>query len=102
MEKIHTLDSRPARAVVELDALEPTFEDERIQAAIETLKPTDREALTLVAADGLTHREAALILGIRENTFTVRFQRARQRFRLALSTQGITQHHEASATGGPS
>jgi len=81
------------------------FDDDRVQAAIDALKPEDREALTLVAADCLTHREAALILDIRENTFTVRFQRARRRFREELHKQGITSatlETTAHANGGAS
>lgn len=63
---------------------EASIDSDRLRAAIQTLSDSDREVLALVTADGLSHREAAQVLGVRENTFTVRYQRARRRLRAAL------------------
>ncbi len=74
--------------------LEPT--DERVLGALQRLKDDDREALTLVAWDGLSHRDASRVLGIRETTFTVRLHRARRRFIRALG-DGDPGHHPSTA-----
>jgi RNA polymerase sigma-70 factor (ECF subfamily) len=39
----------------------------------------DREALMLVAWDGLDHRDAATVMGCSTSAFTVRLHRARRR-----------------------
>jgi RNA polymerase sigma-70 factor (ECF subfamily) len=48
-------------------------------AALEQLSPMDREALTLLAWDGLDTRQAAEALGISLVAFAVRLHRARKR-----------------------
>ncbi len=53
--------------------------------ALLALSEADREALTLIAWDGLSHREAAQALGVREGTFAVRLLRARRRLAQALA-----------------
>ena len=55
-----------------------------VGAALAVLSDTDREALLLTAWEGLTHREAARVLGVREATFTVRLHRAKRRLGRAL------------------
>ena len=58
--------------------------------ALETLAnlPTaDREAILLVAWDGLTPDEAATVLGCRPGTLRTRLYRARQRLEQATSTR---------------
>lgn len=57
----------------------------RLAEALLSLSETDREALTLTAWDGLSHREAAQALGVRESTFGVRLFRARRRLERALA-----------------
>lgn len=52
---------------------------ERCLAALASLSTTDRELLLLVAWEGLTTEQAAAVLGISRNTFSVRLHRARQR-----------------------
>ncbi len=49
----------------------------------------DREALLLVAWDGLTTEQAAEVLGCRPGTLRMRLHRARVRIEAALSTNGI-------------
>ncbi len=54
-------------------------ERERCLAALADLSDTDREALLLIAWEGLTADQAAQVLGISRNAFGVRLHRARQR-----------------------
>ncbi len=49
-----------------------------------TLTAADREVLALVAFDGLAPAQAAVVLGCRRSTFTMRLTRARRRLRAAL------------------
>jgi RNA polymerase sigma factor (sigma-70 family) len=49
-----------------------------------SLNAADREVLALVAFDGLTGDEAAVVLGCRRSTFSMRLARARRRLRHAL------------------
>ena len=53
-------------------------------AALADLSETDREALLLVAWEGLTHDQAAAVLGLTRNAFSVRLHRARQRLARSL------------------
>jgi len=55
-----------------------------IEALLSLAEP-DREALTLIAWDGLSHREAAEVLGVKASTFGVRLHRARRRLKHALA-----------------
>lgn len=57
----------------------------RLADALLALSETDREALTLIAWDGLSQREAAQALGVREGTFAVRLFRARRRLQRSLT-----------------
>jgi RNA polymerase sigma-70 factor (ECF subfamily) len=62
------------------DRLE-TGDDARLTAALARLAPKDREALTLIAWDGLQPHEAALVLCESAGAFRVRLHRARRRLR---------------------
>lgn len=53
--------------------------------AFSRLAGADRECLALVAWDGLTPAQAAAVLGISANAFSVRLHRARRRLRTALT-----------------
>jgi RNA polymerase sigma-70 factor, ECF subfamily len=59
--------------------------------ALLELSELDREALTLIAWDGLSHREAAEALGVREGTFAVRLLRARRRLARQLGRTPVRQ-----------
>lgn len=48
--------------------------------ALQQLSDTDREVLLLVGWDGLTHEQAAKVLGMNKSSFTKRLARARHRF----------------------
>jgi RNA polymerase sigma-70 factor, ECF subfamily len=60
----------------------------RIRAAMEQLRGTDREALQLVVWDGLSHAEAARVLGCTANAVALRVRKARSRLRTLLSDDG--------------
>jgi len=62
----------------------PVLADRRLEDALANLSDSDREALLLIAWEGLTHRDAARVLGVREATFTVRLHRAKRRLGRAL------------------
>ena len=57
-------------------------------AALAALSEREREALLLVAWDGLDHRAAAAVAGCSVRAFTVRLQRARQRLTVLLDETG--------------
>src|ERR1700735_1025761 len=57
----------------------------RVRAAVEQLRPADRAALQLVAWDGLSHAEAAQVLGCTPNAVALRIHKAKARLRDILS-----------------
>jgi RNA polymerase sigma factor (sigma-70 family) len=57
----------------------------RVRAALVALKPRDRESVYLVLWDGLSHAEAAEVLGCSVNALAVRLHRARSRLRARLA-----------------
>ena len=61
---------------------------DRVRALITRLRPADREVLRLVFWEGLSHEEAAQVLGCSVNAVAVRVHRARARLaeQLALSS----------------
>lgn len=60
----------------------------QVHAAMEKLKPADREVLQLVIWDGLSHAEAAQVLGCTANAVALRLHKARSRLRNILSPSG--------------
>ena len=70
----------------EIDATEQEGPDPELLAAIRRLPIREREALMLVAWDGLDHRRAALAAGCTQSTFRVRLHRARRRLIRELSS----------------
>lgn len=55
-----------------------------VRDAIERLRPADREVLRLVMWEGLTHAEAAQVLGCSTNAVAVRLHKARKRLQAEL------------------
>ena len=53
--------------------------DRGLAAAFAHLSEREREAICLVAWEGLTHEDAARVVGCNTNTFTVRVSRARKK-----------------------
>lgn len=71
-----------------IDAAGPEHEvlaRQEMLSALRRLSPEEREALLLIAWDGLTHDQAADVLGITTNAFAARVSRARKRLTTALS-----------------
>ncbi|RLV47759.1 RNA polymerase sigma factor [Nocardioides mangrovicus] len=65
------------------------------------LTEVDREALLLIAWEGLSARQAAVVLGITPNAFSVRVHRARSRLEdLAQTSSPITGTHLMTITEG--
>jgi RNA polymerase sigma factor (sigma-70 family) len=72
------------------DSSERTLTDrELVQAAVARLKPSDRDVLSLVLWERLSHSEAAQVLGCSANAVGLRLHKARSRLRqeLALDQQ---------------
>jgi RNA polymerase sigma factor (sigma-70 family) len=61
--------------------------DSALTDALATLGERDREALMLVAWEGLSHREGAQAMGCTTAAFTVRVYRARRRLQHALARE---------------
>jgi RNA polymerase sigma-70 factor, ECF subfamily len=78
----------------------PACPDAGLREALAGLSERDREALLLVAWDGLNNREAAKVLGCSAQTFAVRLHRARARLAAALRADAppTTNHSEGMAT----
>ena len=81
--------SRRRTAPDEVPATSPAPEirslDPELDRALRALRPSDREALLLVAWEDLTAAQAADALGISATAFRVRLFRARRRLRAALT-----------------
>lgn len=60
-----------------------------VEAAIEQLNDREREAILLVAWDGLTPADAALVVGCSGSTFRMRLSRGRRRLRVLLRNPEI-------------
>ncbi|HEX2295097.1 MAG TPA: sigma-70 family RNA polymerase sigma factor [Actinomycetota bacterium] len=74
-------EARPERAGDPASAL---HDREALADAFASLRPRDREVLTLVALDGLDVGRAAVVLGCTPATLSVRLHRARRRLARAL------------------
>ena len=92
------------------DPGEPESTDGRVLGALSVLKERDREALTLVAWDGLTPAEAAAVLGEPSARFRQRLHRAGRRLRAELADERAAEsrreelaalRHDHAHTGGP-
>jgi RNA polymerase sigma factor (sigma-70 family) len=68
----------------EEEAMAGTFDD-RLEGALHRLAPELRAVLQATVLDGLTVREAAVLLGLPEGTVKTRAMRARRELRAALS-----------------
>jgi RNA polymerase sigma-70 factor (ECF subfamily) len=80
----------------EPDVVDRVEADAPVLAALATLREKDREALMLVAWDGLRPSEAAAVLGQSPQAFRVRLHRARRRLGSALERSHATGGHPSS------
>lgn len=76
------LSEQPAPAAPPEGAAES---DGAVRRALAALSERDREALVLVAWEGLEPRQAAQVVGLSANAFAARLSRARRRFARALA-----------------
>jgi RNA polymerase sigma-70 factor, ECF subfamily len=72
---------------------------DQVKSALADMRESDRELLTLIAWDGLTHEQAAEALGCSRGTFAVRLHRARRRLRTALDREAT--EPDTPQRGGP-
>jgi RNA polymerase sigma factor (sigma-70 family) len=77
---------------------EDSLTDAGISEALAHLSEKDREAITLVAWDGLNAREAAVVLGQSPVSFRVRLHRAKRRLRQRLEAVTPSQPSALVAT----
>jgi RNA polymerase sigma-70 factor (ECF subfamily) len=59
----------------------------RLQAAMEKLPRAQKEAVMLVTGEGLSHRDAARVLGCRETTVSWRIFQARKKLKKSLEQE---------------
>jgi RNA polymerase sigma-70 factor, ECF subfamily len=86
LESAHGLDQVLVHgAVADGTVRDGTLRD-RLAVAIARLGPAEREALTLVLWDELSHAEAAEVLGCSVNAVAIRVHRAKARLRDALTS----------------
>ena len=90
-------DIGPLESIPTGDLSEPERQTDRLVAnhtlqAVEALPPERREALLLVAIEGMTYRDAAAVLGVPVGTLVSRLGRARAQLRdiLEATTQQRT------------
>ncbi len=69
--------------------LEPGGLSPELDAALRQLSPSDREALLLIAWEGLTSAQAARALGVSAVAFRVRLHRARRRCAALLAASDV-------------
>jgi RNA polymerase sigma-70 factor, ECF subfamily len=81
--------ARSSAAAPEATACPPqVYElDPQLDRALRALRPTDREALLLVAWEDLAPAQAARALGLNPTAFRVRLLRARRRLQAALEEE---------------
>lgn len=95
-ERARALPGRPASD----DPAEVVVWEDTFAAALAQLGESDREALRLVAWEGLTAAEAAAVMGCSAIAFKVRLHRARQRLRRFLRVD-VGPTRRPAATSGP-
>lgn len=83
------LAERLAAQLQPASTLEPDFSERSddavlMRAALAALSDADREALMLVAWEGLDNERAAIVLGVSPQAFAVRMHRARRRLQVEI------------------
>lgn len=67
------------------DVTLPPLADSALAEGLAALSAADREALMLVAWEGLDHRQAAVVMGCSPRAFSMRVHRARERLAAAMA-----------------
>jgi len=76
------LEAQPNRVELLESSVDP--QHLRVQAALQELRSFDREVLLLVYWDGLSHAEAASVLGCSVNAVALRIKKAKARLQIQL------------------
>lgn len=84
--------SRGPLGLVPEPAVGSETEDPALIEALDSLQPEEREAITLVAWEGLGYRDAAAAMGLSESAFSRRLRRARKRLARRLGHGPHAQH----------
>jgi RNA polymerase sigma-70 factor, ECF subfamily len=71
-------------------ALERREDQERIRAALETLRPMNRLAIELFYFQELSSREVAYFLGVSDEAARIRLTRARRELKRSITTMAVT------------
>src|SRR5256885_3681975 len=96
-EAFTTERARALRAAPTFDPADALPTRLAVEQALDRLPPAEREALTLVAWDGLDVRAGAIAAGCSRATFSVRLHRARRRLMKEL---GLSRHSKTNASSG--
>jgi RNA polymerase sigma-70 factor, ECF subfamily len=80
--------------------LEPGGLSPELDAALRQLSPSDREALLLIAWEGLTSAQAARALGVSAVAFRVRLHRARRRCAALLTASEVVPMRQTEVPNG--
>jgi len=78
---------------------QPDF-GEPVLRVLSSLRERDREALLLVAWEGLSAAQASKVLGLSSNAFAARLSRARRRFAVALAAESGPPAQQPRSAGG--
>lgn len=83
-------------SIAESDPSDTLEEAAMMRAALRKLRPKEREALMLVAWEGLDNERSAIAMGVSTTTFAVRLHRARRRYeeRIAEADAGLSDRQE--------
>lgn len=97
----HRLADRLRAHLESEETARPDVELPEVRAALDALRPPDREILTLLAWDDLSVGQAASVLGVSASTARKRLERARRRFRAELGRRGAEPSRRLEAAARP-
>jgi RNA polymerase sigma-70 factor, ECF subfamily len=97
-ERRHMIKTAALRA--ELPVRAAPQDESHVAEVFRGLSERDRELLALVAWEGLTNAEIAVVLGCSSNAVSIRLHRARKRFARALRSAGVERVQARSVLQG--
>ena len=95
-KRLHVKLGRSVSSVVTEVPAETSDLEERVLSLIDGLKPDDRELVTLIVWDGMTHAEVATILGCSANAVGIRWHRALKRLRRDIGRATTSQTEQST------
>jgi RNA polymerase sigma factor (sigma-70 family) len=98
LQLLSHLGAQPNRVELLETAVDPLHL--RVRAALQELRPLDREVLLLVYWDGLSHSDAASVLGCSVNAVALRIKKAKARLetKLGFSSPAADFSNDTSST----